>query len=329
MPVFNRPVYIEKAIESVLAQSFQDFELIIIDDGSTDPVCRQLLISYAARYPDRIRLFRNQQNIGPAASRNRAIMKVRGEYIALMDSDDISLPGRLERQYNYLQNNSYIAACSLHHQQIDADGTPINIIDGFGRQKGSARPTTQYEVQRSALYFGPNSATPSMMVRAHIMRKMKGYRLWFEAGSDMDLSLRLEEHYPVALLKEADYLYRRYSGNLVHLKGVYQFYGITARISAVCRRKKLPDPITRHSNIWQVLQQLHRLPHYAVQEFRQKAQNFCQMLAEAHEYEKADFYWQQFNESLTEAAERAAYQKKSKWRSFRKWLKPYLIKGSG
>lgn len=103
MPAYNVEQYIGEAIESILNQTFQDFELIIIDDGSTDDTYalgRQYAQSHA-----NIRLLQNEQNRGIAYTRNRLLEKAKGEYLAVLDSDDVSLPDRLEKQVRFLDNH--------------------------------------------------------------------------------------------------------------------------------------------------------------------------------------------------------------------------------
>lgn len=107
MPAYNAEKYIGKAIESILNQTFQDFELIIIDDGSTDNTAN-IILSY---HDERIRNIRNEQNLKLPKTLNKGIELAKGEYIARMDSDDISLPNRLERQVDFMDNRPQISIC--------------------------------------------------------------------------------------------------------------------------------------------------------------------------------------------------------------------------
>ena len=95
MTVYNGEKFLREAIDSLLKQTFQEFELIIIDDGSTDSTL-QIINSY---HDPRIRLVENGENRGQSYSRNLGIQKSNGEYVAIMDADDIALPKRLEIQY--------------------------------------------------------------------------------------------------------------------------------------------------------------------------------------------------------------------------------------
>jgi glycosyltransferase involved in cell wall biosynthesis len=108
MTVYNGEKFLREAIDSVLNQTFQDFELIIIDDGSTDSTLK-IINSYS---DSRIRLIENIQNRGQSYSRNLGIKESKGEYVAIMDADDIMYPSRLEKQLDFLQSQNRIICFS-------------------------------------------------------------------------------------------------------------------------------------------------------------------------------------------------------------------------
>lgn len=115
MPSYNKEEYIASSIESVINQTFQDFELIIIDDASNDRS-----VEIIQRYHDkRIRFYQNDKNIGIAQNRNRAIDLAKGSYIALLDADDISTNIRLEKEVEYLDSHPDIAVVFGEFQEID------------------------------------------------------------------------------------------------------------------------------------------------------------------------------------------------------------------
>jgi glycosyltransferase involved in cell wall biosynthesis len=119
MPVYNTAPYLPAAIESILSQSFTDFEFLIIDDGSTDgsyEVCEKY-----AEQDERIKLSRNDKNMGISYTRNKLIELANSEYIAPQDSDDISLPHRLELSYEYLQSHLKTAVVSGDNIIIDEE----------------------------------------------------------------------------------------------------------------------------------------------------------------------------------------------------------------
>lgn len=122
IPVYNVEKYIAKTIESVLAQTYQDFEIIIVDDESPDhsiEICR--------RFTDpRIQIIQ-QKNRGASSARNRGIRYSQGEYIALLDSDDLWLPEKLERQVTYLETHPEVGVTFCRAAFIDQEGTPFGV----------------------------------------------------------------------------------------------------------------------------------------------------------------------------------------------------------
>ena len=120
MSVYNDGHYVKDAIESILAQTFADFELLIVDDGCTDDT-RAIIATY---HDARIRLIINERNIGLAPSLNRAIRLSGAKYIARQDADDISLPDRLSREVDYLENHPEVALLGSAAMVISHDGQP-------------------------------------------------------------------------------------------------------------------------------------------------------------------------------------------------------------
>lgn len=158
MPLYNSEDFVREAIESILNQTFKDFELIIIDDASTDnsfEICKE--------YKDgRIKLVRNEVNLGVAQTRNRALSMARGEYIALLDSDDISLSNRIQVQFDHLEANHHIALIGSRIQMITEDGK--NIVNAA---KGSL---TNREL-KTRLLFVDDFATSSLFFRVTTVNK--------------------------------------------------------------------------------------------------------------------------------------------------------------
>ena len=108
MPSWNTAQYISEAIESVLKQSYSNWELIIVDDCSTDNT-----ISVVNKYKDnRIRLFQNKENLGAAYSRNFALRQAKGRWIAFLDSDDVWYSEKLEKQILFMTKNNYSFSCT-------------------------------------------------------------------------------------------------------------------------------------------------------------------------------------------------------------------------
>ena len=122
MPSWNTGQYISESIESVINQSYENWELIIVDDCSSDNT-DEVVSSYK---DDRIKYFKNEHNCGAALTRNRAILESRGEWIAFLDSDDLWAPQKLEKQVSFMKQNGYVF--SYHdYQKIDDKSKPLNI----------------------------------------------------------------------------------------------------------------------------------------------------------------------------------------------------------
>ena len=125
MPAYNTASFIQQSIESVLSQTYPDWELIVIDDYSTDATA-EIVKSYCSR-DSRIILLQNEKNYGVAVSRNRGLQQASGRYLAFLDSDDLWIPEKLEKQLSFMQENDYAFTFSSY-QQITAEGLKKRVI---------------------------------------------------------------------------------------------------------------------------------------------------------------------------------------------------------
>ena len=122
MPSWNTEKFITKSIDSVLSQTYSKWELLIVDDCSTDNTDEVV-----AKYKDeRIRYFKNERNSGAALTRNRAMREAQGEWIAFLDSDDLWMPEKLERQLKFMNEHGYFLSFT-EYEKIDEDDQPLNI----------------------------------------------------------------------------------------------------------------------------------------------------------------------------------------------------------
>lgn len=188
IPVHNREDYICTAVNSILGQTFTDFELLVVDDGSTDATPRRL-----SRYTDpRLRVERNDTNLGIPATRNRGLGLARGEYIALLDSDDYAYPERLARQVAWLDR----------HPEIAQIGSWCSFMDAGGRPLGKVRrqPLRAEDVQSHMLFHCP-VVNRTVMARTAVLRDL-GYREEFPRCQDYDLHQRLARRHHLANLGE-------------------------------------------------------------------------------------------------------------------------------
>jgi glycosyltransferase involved in cell wall biosynthesis len=189
MAVYNGLPHLREAVESIVRQTFSDFELVVVDDGSTDGSGEAL----AGLADNRIRLLVNEQNQGLTRSLNRGLQAARGEYVARLDADDICAPERLARQVAYLDSNPATALVGSVCRQINEAGEPFGEI-------------TQTPTSPTAIYYGLRFnnvlAHSSVMFRREPVAELGGYDEQFQQAQDYDLWSRLADRYPLAALPE-------------------------------------------------------------------------------------------------------------------------------
>ena len=190
MPVYNTARYLPAAVESILTQTFREFEFIIIDDGSTDR-SGKILEKYAAQ-DDRIQLI-HRANQGIAKTRNQLLEQASGELIAIMDADDIALPDRFARQVDFLQA----------HADVVCVGSALDWIDERDRYLGHCE-MPQFDAEIQSLLVGGISMLhhPCTMARRSALLQVGGYDESMTASIDLDLWLRLGEVGKLANLPE-------------------------------------------------------------------------------------------------------------------------------
>lgn len=204
MAVYNGEKYIKEAIDSALKQTFRNFELLIIDDGSTD---RSLDIINT--YKDsRIKVLRNDQNSGLFETRNRGIEEARGEYFATLDCDDIAFSRRLEVQLKYFENNPQSVICAGRIKYIDANSVCIGKVSAL---KGGL------DYLRSLLMFTNFFFNSTTMIKMQVLREFQ-YREGYEPAEDFDLFERVSAFHPVGVIDDFLSYYRVHENNISTLK---------------------------------------------------------------------------------------------------------------
>jgi glycosyltransferase involved in cell wall biosynthesis len=236
MAAYNTERWIGAAIDSILGQTFSDFELLVVDDGSTDGTPE--VINERARKDRRIRIMQPGR-VGVVEARNMAIREARGEYVAIMDCDDLSMPERFATQVAFLDTNPDVLAVTsgvaIIHSQLavpnDISGLktltppdgPVGCLDGFNLSYKTV--------------FHP----PAMLRRTALI-EIGLYRPLFTQSQDADLFLRLEEVGPVRRLPDVLCLYRRHLENTSFRFPYAQIeLGVLALILARRRRRGKPD----------------------------------------------------------------------------------------
>jgi glycosyltransferase involved in cell wall biosynthesis len=181
MAVYNAAEFLREAVASVLAQTYRDFELIVVDDSSHDD---SLSILQSLR-DTRVRIIQHHTNIGAALSRNDALIAARGELVAIMDADDVCAPTRIERQVAFLDAHPRVGlvGCGIY-DNIDASGAALYT---------SYLPEDNETIQRTLIERWC-FLHPSIMFRKTLYESVGGYRKAFEPAEDHDFILRILEH---------------------------------------------------------------------------------------------------------------------------------------
>ena len=206
MPAYNREKYIAESIESALRQSFRDFELIIIDDGSTDST-----LEIARRFASdpRVRIVQNESNLGIARTRNKALELARADYVAPLDSDDVWLDtDKLRKQVDFLNSHPDCALVGGAIIRIDPGGRHLDTI---------SFPTTDSSIRKVILRYNP-FAQSSLMYRKDLILKCGGYDPTYKVCDDYALWLNVGERHALANLDTPLCAYRIHVGNITRTK---------------------------------------------------------------------------------------------------------------
>ena len=231
MSVYNGEKYLREAIDSILNQTFMDFEFLIVNDGSADSTV-EILQSYD---DPRIKIINNVENIGLTKSLNKGLGMAKGEYIARMDADDISFQNRLEKQIDFIEQNPQVAVV----------GGPVVRINNHGVPFGTSRyPLQDQQIKETLLSSGCCIAHPTALILTKALHAVGGYRKAFLNAQDYDLWLRLADNYELANLSDP-VLYLRIHGAQVSNQKLRKqiIFSIGARTAAKIRRETGLDPL--------------------------------------------------------------------------------------
>lgn len=226
MPAYNAEQYIAAAIESVRAQTFSDWELVIVDDGSTDRTS-EIIHSFD---DSRIRYF-YQENAGEAAARNTALTKMRGQLLAYIDADDLYLPDHLQQTVAYLEKHPDKDAVYTDGIHIDPDGRHLQSL--ASRRRGPFEGWIFEELVRASDVFGPPLCV--VLSRSLIEEHQIRYDTRIVIGPDWDFFTRYSEHARFGYLDQQTCLYR------VHLTNITVLTGLDKRAGylAICRKNAI------------------------------------------------------------------------------------------
>ncbi|MGD8458530.1 MAG: glycosyltransferase [Anaerolineales bacterium] len=211
MAVYNGKKYLSQAIDSILVQTYPDFEFIIVNDGSTDEtdsICRE----YALQDP-RIKILRNQKNRGLTYSLNKAWKSSTGYYIARMDADDISLQNRLETQVHYMETHPKIGLLGTFYQEIDSNNQVTKKQNRF--------PTDPILIKYRLCFENP-IPHPTIIMRRSIFEYVGGYSEVWKTTQDYDLFTRLSRITKLSNYPEILYYWRVHEDSISSIRNFEQ-----------------------------------------------------------------------------------------------------------
>jgi glycosyltransferase involved in cell wall biosynthesis len=199
MPVWNGERWLAEALESILGQTFRDFELLLIDDGSTDRSA-EIALSYG---DERLRLI-SQEHAGLVEALNNGLAEARGEVVARMDADDVALPQLFERGLGYLDDHPDVALVIASCAMIDSEGRLIS---------ETILPPDEVDLRRRFLLRNP-TAHGAVLVRRAALVDSGGYRSDYGHNEDYELWTRLAGRHRIAALPEVLFRFREHGGRI-------------------------------------------------------------------------------------------------------------------
>lgn len=212
IPTYNREKFIGEAIQSVLDQTFQDFEVIVVDDGSTDRT-GDVVQAFASEKVQYV----YQSNRGRSNARNHALGLAKGRYIAFLDSDDLYLPDKLALQVDYMDSHPEIGMVYTSAYCIDENGV---------RTKDEYEATVSGWVYEHIAFFVPVTITlPTVMVRKEVFDKVGEFDEAMERFEDTDMWRRISKHYQINALHERTCLLRTHIDNALAAQDPSQISG--------------------------------------------------------------------------------------------------------
>jgi len=202
LPTYNRARFLEEAIQSVLTQDFQDYEIIVLDDGSNDNT-KEIIKSFKSK---KIRYF-FQNNKGRSRARNRAMELAQGQYLAFLDSDDVFLPGKLTKQVKCLDEHPEVGMVYASALTMDENGRKLN--------KKYRATSSGFIYKEVAFVFPLTVILPAAMVRREVFDKVGKFDVKMDRFEDSDMWRRITQKYLVLAVREPLCQIRHHRGNLM------------------------------------------------------------------------------------------------------------------
>ena len=245
MLLYNRPQFMRQAIESVLGQTFGDFEFIVMDNGSKTPEPFNIAKEYAAK-DSRMRVFRVEENAGFAAGFKRVFAEARGEFVTIIADDDWYAADKLEKQTTFMREHPEVGVVDCGFIFTDNSGKPTGPTIA-----GESKTHPQTRAASAAIEGRLINAGASLCYRRAALNAIGGWRLWFTDADDDDIFLRMQEQYATHSLG-LPLVYFRIGDNAGAREIAYP-YRYAAMYSAHCRRNGEPDIIDESPSLESVL----------------------------------------------------------------------------
>ncbi|MEM7809420.1 MAG: glycosyltransferase, partial [Planctomycetota bacterium] len=243
LPAYNANRYIEQAVESILLQTFRDFELLIVDDGSTDGTAEKL--ERLADRDVRVQLVRRPRGRGKGYVQGLIEMagRARGEFLARMDADDVARPERFELQIDRLRSDADLVLV----------GGQVRWVDPYGLDLESSHYPTTHDAIDAELLAGRGGVIPhpGSLFRKSAYEQVGGYRNGFQPSEDLDLWLRLAEVGRVANVDEVILDYRQHFASVTRSRRDEQLRVKPRIIAEACQRRGLPAPDEASLDQWE------------------------------------------------------------------------------
>lgn len=223
MATYNGERFLKKAIASILEQTWTNFEFLIVDDCSIDQTSK-ILADFAFK-DKRIKIIKNEKNLGLTKSLNKALEITQGKYIARMDDDDIAKPTRLEKQFTFLEG----------HFDYALIGCLADVIDERGRVIGEKKLALDYKTLKKKLLFNNQLIHSAWFFRKDILEDVGFYNEKFKKAQDYELLLRIASKYQVCNLPEKLIQWRKRGDSLSFQDKSQQKYALKARWLALTK----------------------------------------------------------------------------------------------
>ena len=233
MPVYRNALHIAEAIDSILSQTYEDFELVISNDGSPDR-CDEIIARFAEQ-DSRIVSLSRPVNQGVVFTRNELTDHACGEWLATMDADDVALPNRFETQLAFIDE----------HPEYDVVGSSALLIDPEGNpmcEMGGGLSHEEIDGRHMAGSTGTAFVSPTTFIRTSAMRAIGGYRSNGGHAEDFDLLLRLAENGKICTMPDMLLLYRQHLGSIGYDRNKQQRMAIRWAVEEAYKRRGIPMP---------------------------------------------------------------------------------------